>query len=281
MQIAHGQSLAAFLVLALAALLGLAVLLWWKQERIVFQPPPYDGARGRMAERVDYTAADGQPLYGLLAGDPRTAPGTIVAFHGNADLAVRQLPWARQVHRRTGFAVLLAEYRGYGGLPGVPSYAGARLDAQAAWQTATERLGSDPARTVLFGHSLGSAIAAELATEVRPAALLLEAPFTSTRAMASRMGAWAALPFWNRLARLRWDTERRVADLDMSVAVAHGTRDMIIPVRMGRSVHAAAAVQGPLLLVEGAGHNDVAAVSGERYWEWLASSLEGVGAEGR
>jgi uncharacterized protein len=262
-------------VVVLVVLLLLA-LLWWQQERVVFQPPVLPAGEHVFPGRMDYQAADGQPLYGLLVGDPRIARGTLIAFHGNADLAVRLLPWAAEVERRTGWAVLLAEYRGYGGLPGRPSYATAALDARAALDATITVAGADPARIAIFGHSLGSAVAAELAAEAEPRVLLLESPFTSTRAMARRMGAHAALLFWSRLSRVHWDTESRVAELAVPVAVVHGTRDFIIPVAMGAAVHAAAARKGPLLLVEGAGHNDVALRGGEAYWRWVEQALAGA-----
>jgi uncharacterized protein len=262
------------------AFVGVTALLWWQQERVVFQPQAYAGTGAAPAGRVDYTAADGQPLFGYLVGDPARAAGLILAFHGNADLAVRQLGWAREVERRTGWAVLLAEYRGYGGLDGRPTYASSSLDAHAALDHVIGSLHVEPADIALYGHSLGSAVATALAADLSertgraaPRALLLESPFLSARAMAGRVGAHGALLFWSRLSRFHWDTEAIVGELDARVAVAHGTRDMIIPVDMGKRVHAAAARPGPLLIVDGAGHNDVAAHAGQAYWEWTREAL--------
>jgi uncharacterized protein len=263
---------------------ALLALTWWAQERMVFQPPARMPVGGSAAgdTRIDYDAADGQQLFGFLVGEIRSSPGVLIAFHGNADLAVVQLPWAGQVHARTGWSVLLAEYRGYGGLDGRPTAAGVRKDAIAAYEAALAS-GGDPARVALYGHSLGSAIAAELAADVaggQPTdqvgpfcALLLESPFTSARDMAARVGPSGSLLFRMGLARFGWDTEARVARLDAPVAVAHGARDGVVPVAMGRRVHAAAAVPGPLLIIAAAGHNDVAWQGGDEYWRWVAQAL--------
>jgi uncharacterized protein len=270
-------------VALLVSVVALLTLLWWNQEQLVFQPPPI-GSRAADGEgRVDYEAADGQRLYGFLVGDASSAPGLLIAFHGNADLAVRQLPWAREVHARTGWAVLLAEYRGYGGLDGRPTAAGVQLDARAAYDAGVTTLGADPTRIALYAHSVGTPIAVELAAElaaeqvedaIAPVhALLLESPFTSARDMARRVGPHGALLFRGGLARFRWDTEAQVRALHTPVAVAHGALDRIVPADMGRRVHAAAARPGPLLVVSEAGHNDVAWQAGDEYWRWIERAL--------
>ncbi|HYS68690.1 MAG TPA: alpha/beta hydrolase [Gemmatimonadaceae bacterium] len=256
-----------------ALLLGALLLLWHKQERILFQPP-YLTESVPTAGRVSYDAIDGQKLAGFLIGDPRDSPGVLICFHGNADLAVWQIGWARAVHHRTGFAVLLAEYRGYMSLGGMPTYASTRLDARAAYDHIRVSYGVDRSRVAYFGHSLGSAIATELAEIHPPAALLLQSPFTSARAMARLIVSPPVVLVWRAISRIHFDTRRAVAELDVPVSVAHGKRDRIVPVKMGFDVYGAAKVKGQLLLVAQAGHNDVAEVAGEDYWRWMLSALE-------
>ena len=111
-----------------AVCLVAAVLIWHNQERLVFQPPGPPFPDGRGARRIEFRAADGQPLFAYLVGEI-SERGLVLVFHGNADLAVWQIPWATELSRHTGRAVLVAEFRGYGGLPGTPSYAGSGLDA--------------------------------------------------------------------------------------------------------------------------------------------------------
>lgn len=261
------------LAVAAVVYLLLAAAVWRLQERMVWLPPrlvvyPMPAT----AQRIEYSADDGQALYAYLVGDPARAPGLLIAFHGNADLAAWVLPWAEEVAQRTRWAVLVPEYRGYGGLAGRPDYAGSQRDARASYRAAREQLGVDSSRIVLYGHSLGSAIATELAAEHAPAALVLVSPFTSARDMA-RVMARPVAGLWGVIGRVHFDTRERVASVDAPVFIAHGADDDVIPVAMGRAAHAAARTKGELLVVPGAGHNDLESVAGAAYWEWLGGAL--------
>ena len=266
-----GVTVALLILLGLVS--GLMLLLWWGQERILFQPPAFSDARGE-PERVEYQASDGQPLAGYLVGDPRTAPGVLLCFHGNADLAVWQLDWAREVVKRTGHSVFLAEYRGYMSLGGKPTYATTQLDAEAAYRYLRDTSGIDATRLAYYGHSLGSAVAAELAAKYPPRAVLLQSPFTSARAMARLIVSPPFVMAWKTVSRIHFDTEQIVSTLDVPVAVAHGRRDRVVPFRMGQEVHTAAKIKGPLLVVDEAGHNDIAEIAGENYWKWISDALK-------
>ena len=201
-----------------------------------------------------------------------------MAFHGNAEIAAWSVPWAREVARRTGYTVVLPEYRGYAGLPGSPNYDCSRRDAHAAYSAVVPPDQRAPGVVALFGHSLGTAVAAELAEDLTragtpPRVLVLQSPFTSAKAMARIVISEGVERWWLRISRVHFDTEALVAELDIPVWVAHGERDLIIPVRMGRQVHARARRSGELFLVDTAGHNDVEDVGGWRYWAWLERAL--------
>ena len=268
------------LFVALTAIVVYFLLLgsmWARQERIVFQPPRVALGRGfdlaQGLRQVSYRAEDGTELFGFLVGDETRAERLLVAFHGNADLAAHLVPWARTATQVVPIAILLPELRGYAGLAGRPSYLGAAQDARAAAAFVTEALGVPIERVAYFGHSLGSAIATELAAEHHPVALLLQSPFSSARAMARRMALPGLTLFWPLVSRVHYDTERRVASLPVPVSVVHGLRDLVVPARMGRAVFEAAAVKGELLLVPRAGHNDVADRAPEEYWAWFRRAL--------
>lgn len=250
------------------------VLLSVFQERIAFQPqgPPYPVAPD--ADRVDYSAADGQRLFAYLVGTLSPDKPLLIAFHGNADMAVLQLDWANEILRRTGVPVLVAEYRGYAGLSGKPTYPGSQLDADAAYAFATQSLSVPPDRIALFGHSLGSALAAELAARHRPFALILQSPFTSARDMAKTViGRRPGTFGWNLFSRIHYDTIERVKTLNCPVSVSHGEHDRLIPLQMGRAVFESAKEKGEWLLVPNASHNDVALRGGEKYWQWITGFL--------
>jgi fermentation-respiration switch protein FrsA (DUF1100 family) len=256
----------------LGLLFAFTVLLWRTQERVLFQPPRLDEAPAESG-RVYYKAEDGHQLIGFVVGDPRAAPGVLLCFHGNADLAVWQLDWAAKVHEHTRYAVFLAEYRGYMSLGGSPTYSNTKLDAQAAHDYLVSELGADRRHIAYFGHSLGSAIAAELAEVRPPAALLLQSPFASARAMARLIVSRPVVLVWKAISRIHFDTKEAVSHLDVPVSVAHGKRDRLVPFRMGVDVYEAAKRKGQLLLVENAGHNDVANVGGDKYWQWVSAAL--------
>jgi fermentation-respiration switch protein FrsA (DUF1100 family) len=268
----------------IAAIVGCFLLLllatWRYQERIAFQPqgPPYPDPGD--TRRIDYQARDGQNLFAYVVGNPDSAPALVITFHGNADVAVAWIPWAHEVLRRTGAAVMLAEYRGYMGLDGRPTYETIALDGQAALRIATDTLGASLDRIAYYGHSLGSAVAAELAVEHRPRVLLLESPFTSAQDMAAVIaGSWLTSGLWRLISRLHFDTVRIVASLNAPVSVIHGDRDRVIPSRMGKTVYDAAKIKGEWLLVPKASHSDVEEVAGEEYWSWFAKALSPVLSE--
>lgn len=265
-------AVAAFILLALA-LMGVAI--WWEQERIVFQPSPPPYPDGAPAQRIELRSDDGRTLHAFVVGDTASARrnGAVLMFHGNADLAAWRVPWGVEVARRTGRMVVLAEYRGYGGIPGPPSVVGVRNDAEAVLAWTREATGLPMSRIALYGHSLGSAVAAELAVTHPPEVLLLESPFSSARDMARIIIAAPLERMWRLVSRVHYDTEARLRSLDAPVWVVHGTEDLIIPFRMGQAVFDAARRQGRMLPVSGAGHNDVAETGGQVYWRWLTDAL--------
>ena len=286
------STLVAGLAVVLLVCLTIAALVWRRQERIVFQPPlPPSLAVPPWATRVTYHASDGQPLVGYLVGGrggvaspPPTAGAAaaplLLAFHGNADLAIWRIDWAREVARRTGALVMVAEYRGYGGLAGTPTYAGSQLDARAAYDFVRDSIDARASAVMIYGHSLGSAIATELTEELArrgdpPRALILESPFTSAEAMARIVLAGPIAWIWKAVGRVHYDSERIVASCDVPVWVAHGERDGVVPARMGRALFAAAKRKGELLLVPAAGHNDVEMAGGSAYWRWIERAVLG------
>jgi hypothetical protein len=265
---------------AAALLIASILLLWRSQERILFQPPSLNEDAPELG-RISYETIDGQRLAGYLIGDPRHAPGVLICFHGNADLSVWQVDWARSVEKHTGCAVFLAEYRGYLSLGGKPTYATSKLDARAAYDHMRIAYGVDRTRAAYFGHSLGSGVAAELAEIHPPLSLLLQSPFTTAEAMA-RVIVWPPIRYiWKILSRIHFDTTAIVSELDIPVSVAHGKHDRIVPFRQGMEVFNSAKKKGALLVVDHGAHSDLPQVAGEDYWRWVTESLQPLIAAGK
>ena len=153
---------------------------------------------------------------------------------------------------RLGFSVLIFDYRGYGRSTGKPSEAGLYQDAQAAWDHLTRQRGIPPGRIVLFGESLGGAMAAWLAAHGKAGALVLSSVLISAPALAADLYPW--LPTrW--LVRMRYDTRAALAEVNCPVLVAHSPDDEIIPFRHGKMLFGAAAEPKTFLQLAG-GHND-------------------------
>lgn len=241
------------LVLGYAAL---AALLFVFQSRFIYFPEMGREDRATPAqlrlpfEEVRIATADGETLHGWFVPAP-DARATVMFLHGNAGSIVHRLDWL-PMFQRLRLSALMVDYRGYGASTGSPSEAGTYADAEAAWRHLTKARRLPPGRIVVFGESLGGAVAAQLAARVDPAALVLHSAFTSAPDLAA--GLYPFLPA-RLLTRYRYDTLAAVRQLRCPLLVAHSPRDEIIPVSHGRRLYEAAAVPRQWLELAG-GHND-------------------------
>jgi uncharacterized protein len=192
------------------------------------------GLQGVM-EPVRTATADGLQLLAWYR-PPSSNPGLIlVYFHGNAGHIGHRADRVRP-YLDAGYGVLLVEYRGFGGNPGQPSEAGFYADAQAAVDFLGQR-GITPSRMIIYGESLGTAVAVEMATTRGCAALVLEAPFTSVAAVAQSR-------YWmfpvRQLVLDKFDSLSKIGRLGCPLFLMHGERDGVIPIRYGRELFSAA-----------------------------------------
>ena len=216
------------------------------------------------------SSAEGATLDSSVSS-PRPAPA-VLFLHGNAGDISDRTPLAEGLLRE-GLSVLLLEYRGYGGSEGRPSEEGLHLDALAGHAFLVEQVG-DANRIVVFGRSMGGAVAAHLAAETPSAGLVLEASFTSLE----RMGriVYPILPgFFFRRVRGRFSTLDWVRRVEVPLLVIHGTDDEIVPARFGQELLAAGREPKAWLAVEGAGHNDVYWVGGAPYFQRIGAFVRG------
>jgi len=209
-------------------------------------PEPRAG-EGRSVAR--YETTDGVRLAGAFFPPPAGDDAVLLYFHGNAEAAAHNLPFARELNAR-GLGVFLAEYRGYGGLSGSPSEKGLYADGEAALAE-LGRLGIPPSRVVLVGRSLGSGVAVELATRHRVAAVVLVSAYTSL----VDMGRIVAGPLAPLVVRDRFDSLGKLPRVESPLVLLHGSRDDVVPVSMGRRL-AAARPDARWVEVAGTSHNE-------------------------
>jgi len=245
-------------------LAGLLVIGWGLERHFLYFPTrtlaSTPAAHGLAAEDLDLRAEDGVRLRGWrLRGAGRRA---LLYFHGNAGNAADRLDRARILVGRLGLDVFLVDYRGYGLSEGEPSEEGLYRDARAVYAAARER-GFGPDRIVLFGESLGSAVAIDLATRFESEAVVLETPFLSIAEMAR-----VHYPFVPAfLIRSRYDNAAKIGRVAAPKLFLVAERDEVAPPEQGRRLYELAAPPKTLYVIPRAGHNDTYVVGGEEYWK--------------
>ncbi|NKY52957.1 alpha/beta hydrolase [Nocardia vermiculata] len=202
------------------------------------------------------TAADGARINAWFVRAERPI-GHVLYAHGNAGNIGGRSP-VLALLAAAGLDVLTFDYRGYGRSSGRPHERGLYLDARAARRALLERPGVDPERVVYLGKSLGGGVLTELAVTHPPAAMVLMSTFTGLRAVGH-----AVYPFIPKmLVPDAFPSERRIRSVHAPVFVMHGDADELVPVEMGRALHAAAPGPKRLLIYPGAGHNTLITIPG-------------------
>lgn len=233
------------------------------QRRLTYLPEPAPAPPASEvlpdAREVRLHTADGLQLGAWFV--PACRPGrdvTVLVANGNAGNRSVRAPLAHALSG-AGFAVLLFDYRGYGGNHGRPSEHGLALDVRAAHRFLTRSAGVPPEKLLYFGESLGTAVVTELATEHPPAGLLLRSPFADLASMGR-----AHFPFLlvRALLRDRYPLAEQLARVAVPTAVVYGTADGIVPPEQSRAVAAAAGGPTRVVRIRGAGHNDRALLDG-------------------
>jgi len=254
-----------------AAYLAVLLFLFFSQERLLYYPNLPSRAltatpaqAGLAYEPVTLSTSDGLKLKGwFLPAEPARA--TLLFFHGNAGNISHRLD-SLQLFNQLQLSVLIFDYRGYGESEGTPSEPGTYKDAQAAWRYLTRQRGVAPGEIILFGRSLGAAIAADLATRHSPLGLVLESTFTSVPDMAAAL--YPLLPArW--LSRYQYNTLARLKEIDAPLLIIHSPNDEIIPFEHGLRLFQDARQPKQLLQIAG-GHNDGFWISRTQYlagWE--------------
>jgi uncharacterized protein len=266
------------------AYLVILLLVWFNESRLLYfpgnartlLPPPAE--LSLPVERVEFSTADGVRLVSWVIPAPDPSGYWLLICHGNGgniSEAGRPLHYAGL--RDLGLSLLAFDYRGYGESEGRPTEEGLYRDAEAAYRYLRETLGVVPGRIVLFGHSLGTAVAVDLAARHPAAALILDGPLTSVPERGQEV--YPFLPV-HLLARSRYASIEKIGKIGIPKLFLHAEADQVIPIAHGRRLYAAASPPKRFVTLRG-GHGDAFEVDSTAYFGSIARLLAELGAPHR
>jgi uncharacterized protein len=209
---------------------------------------------------VYFMSEDGKELHGWFFPGDKEHP-VILHFHGNAGNISHRLDLIKRLLQRK-VQVFIIDYRGFGKSQGRPSEKGLYLDGLAAYDYLVKKESIEPENIVLHGHSIGAAVAVEVALKRSVKSVILESAFTSTRDMARTMPLFF---IFSPLLPANYNNLEKVTRLSVPSLIIHGDRDEIVPFSMGEKLLASATEPKHFLRLDGAGHNDTYVVGGKRY----------------
>jgi len=234
----------------------LASTLYFTQRSLLYYPShsyvsPAEANANRALQEISLKTADRIDLKAWYA--PATSqPCTIIFFHGNAD----SLQTAAQIadpYIAAGYGFVVAEYRGYSGLPGEPTEDGLYADGRAVIEALTQR-GVGTRQILLMGHSLGTGVAIEMALENHVGGLMLLAPYLSMPKVAQ--AHFSIFPV-GILVRDRFDNAKKIGKIHAPLLMVNGANDQVIPPAQGRALFELANEPKQMRTFPGRGHNDL------------------------
>ena len=233
--------------------LAFVLLVYFNQTRLVYFPEKQlsntPEVVGLDFASVQIATGDGETLHGWWI-PVNNAKGTVLFFHGNAGNISHRINYLT-MFKQLGYNTLLFDYRGYGQSSGTPSETGTYIDAQAAWRYLIDIKKIESTQIVLFGESLGGAVATWLAVSERPGLLVLASTFTSIPELASEI--YPFLPVrW--ISRFEYNTLETLRSVTCPVFIAHSPQDEIIPFRHGQRLLQVATEPKQFLSLDGT-HN--------------------------
>jgi hypothetical protein len=261
------------LILLAAGYFVLCLMLFFFQSRMIYFPEigredfvtPQQA--GMDYQEVTINAA-GEKLHSWFVPAPQ-ARGVVLFFHGNAGSISHRLDYLR-MFRELGFSILIFDYRGYGKSSGEPSEIGTYQDAEAAWNYLVETKRIAPSSIVLYGESLGGAVAAWLAARVKPRALIITSTFTSLPDLGAKL--YPLFPV-RLLTRYEYNAKKYLQAATCPVLIVHSREDEIVPFEHGEQLYTAAHEPKQLLEIHG-GHNTSLILSRDLWMKGVGAFLD-------
>jgi uncharacterized protein len=251
---------------------GLVGFLVINENRLVYwpEPGPVSLPAGLPVEPVSILTSDSVRIAAWVIPPERDSSRWLLVFHGNAgNMATPGRPEHAAQMRRLGLGLVAVDYRGYGESDGVPTERGLYTDARAAYDYLVKVRKVPPERIVIYGHSLGSGVAIQLATQVPAAGLIVEGAFTSVPDRGAELYRYLPVQW---IARNRFPSLERIRTLRMPLLVIHGRDDSTIPIAHGRRLFEAAPEPRTFLEVAG-GHDDAYLVGAREYEDGITRFL--------
>ncbi len=244
------------------------------ENRFIYFPPRYPEGFSRPEtfglhlEEVWLTAGDGVRLNAWFLANPTNAR-VLLWFHGNAENIGMGLEQMKTLSR-LGTNILEVDYRGYGKSEGKPDEAGVYRDADAAYRYLAETRHFEPRNIFIYGHSLGGAVATDLASRRECGGLIVESSLSSAKDVIRRT---FHIPWVELVFKTQFDSVNKIKKVRAPILIIHGKRDQVLPFFMGERLYRAAPEPKTFLVLETAGHDDPFEVGGEPYYERLRTFM--------
>lgn len=239
-------------------------MLYFPQKEIVQTPESINLAY----EKIEFLTKDGVTISGWYVAAVNEK-AVVLFCHGNAGNISHRLDSIR-IFNELNFSVLIFDYRGYGNSEGKPSEVGTYMDAVAAWDYLVHIKRKSPERIVLFGRSLGSAIAAEIAKGKNPVALIIESSFTSVPDLGQKLYPWLPVRL---ISKFEYATIKKMGAITCPKLIIHSPEDEIVPFNLGKDLYNKAFQPKEFLEIRGS-HNEGFLISGSLYTEGLRRFLD-------
>lgn len=274
-----GKQKSSFLIFRLALIIVVlpyavvSVYVYFKQDSLMYYPTrewaTTPDRQGMPFESITVKSSDNVVLSAWYVPAKKDSARVVLFAHGNAGNISHRIDSIRVFHD-LGLNVLIFDYRGYGKSGGTPSEKGLYRDIDAFWQYLRKQKGFRASNIILFGRSLGGAVAIDLASRKQPMALIVESSFSSAKDMADHL--FSLLP--NRLLlRFRFNSIDKISRVGSPVLVLHSPADEIIPYQQGRKLYARAPKPKQFFRLNG-GHNEGFLLNPGPYRQRLKSFIE-------
>ena len=254
-------------IILLTFYLAFLITIYFMQDRMLYYPErevvqtPLD--IGLEYEEVTLQTIDNVTISGWYI-PAKNEKGVLLFCHGNAGNISHRLE-SISIFHNLGLSVMIFDYRGYGKSEGNPSEKGTYLDAEAAWNYLVEVNQKSSDRIILFGRSLGAAIASDIALKKVPAGLILESSFLSVPDMGKKHYPWIPVKY---LSKFHYSTGDKIQSITCPKLIIHSPDDEIVPFEHGKSLFEKAGKPKEFMQIKG-GHNEGFLVSGDFYIEGL------------